>query len=240
MHFCLNCYQEASLRWQAHRSTGEWFVSILESLGGRHNDEILSKFISCDTSSVAEGLPVNEPWFTEEKERLNVFFNLLVELASARAWSQMPFVNVPPYNFAAVLHEDSTIAQQHMEHCRVSWHAILAAESASSPGRRVDVLNRDVKKAVTDRLRDISFQSFQVTREVMALCEECGWKANHPSLQKLAQRMFGGPCETKFSLEDLFAHLTSVAKLSNLTTPFNKCLCWTKAQLLLLNLCLKK
>lgn len=168
---------------------------------------------------------MNEGLFTEEKERLNGFFNLLVELASARAWSQMPFVNTPPYNLAAVLHEDSTIAQQHMEHCRVTWHSILAAESASSSQRRVEVLSRDVKKAVKDRLDDISFQSFQVTREIMTLCEQCEWKANHPKLQVLARRVFGGPCETKFSLEDLFAHLTSVAKLSSLTTPFNKCLC---------------
>ena len=200
-------------------------MPILESLGCLHNDDVLSKFISCDSSSYAEGLPVNEGWFTEEKERLNCFFNLLVELASARAWSQMPFVNTPPYSIAAVLHEDSTIAQQHMDHCRGIWHSILAAESASSPGRRMEVLNRDVKKAVKDRLDDISFQSFQVTREIMALCEECDWKANHPTLQVLAQRVFGGPCETKYGLEDLFAHLTSVAKLSNLTTPFNKCLC---------------
>ena len=90
------------------------------------------------------------------------------------------------------------------------------------PGCQAEGLSKPMKKAISDRLVDVSFQTFQITREVMALCEACQWNMEHEEIQKLAYRMFGGPCETKFSLEDLFAHLSSLSSMSSPATAMGK------------------
>ena len=216
--------KESSCRWQAHRSASEWFGSILQSVGTIHDAGILSKFISCDSSESLGEATVNddEPWLKEEQTRLRDYFTLLVELASARVWSQMVFATCPPYSVVAVLHDDHDTGQHVLNRCCNTWRAIVAAENAVKPGCQAEGLSKPMKKAISDRLVDVSFQTFQITREVMALCEACQWNMEHEEIQKLAYRMFGGPCETKFSLEDLFAHLVSVGKLASLATPMNK------------------
>ena len=188
-----------------------------------HDHEIISQFTSSDFSTVSgndDSDPTLEPWMQDEVDRVNNFFELLIELASARAWSQMLFVSCFPFGLAAVLHEDAKVADQMLAQHRISFQAILSAEKVvTTKTEKVTRLNRE---EVTKRLSDISFQNFQLCREVYGLCEQCGWSSQHPEIQQIARLLFGGPCETKYNLEDLFAHLVSVSKMSSLTTPMNK------------------
>ena len=193
-------------------------------MGTIHDADVLSKFISCDLSeSLGEATThETEPWFLEEKTRLKDYFTLLIELASARVWSQMVFATCPPYSFAGVLHENNGIGQHVLNRCCNTWRAIVAAEKAIRAGRQGEGLSKAIQKQVSERLRDASFQTFQITREVMAVCEACQWNLENEEIKTIGYRLFGGPCETKYGLEDLFAHLVSVGKLTSLATPMNK------------------
>lgn len=211
------------MQWQAHRSSGEWFDRVMKAVLQIHDHGIISQFTSSDFSTVSAKDDSDgrmEPWMQEEVDRINNFFELLIELASARAWSQMLFVSCFPFGLAAVLHEDAKVADQMLAQQRVAFQAILSAEDVvTTKNQKVSRMNTE---EVAKRLSDISFQNFQLCREVYGLCEQCGWASQHPEIQQIARLLFGGPCETKYNLEDLFAHLVSVSKMSNLTMPMNK------------------
>ena len=185
--------------------------------------DAISKFITLgDINDSGMTWKSTHPWVAEEKERLTDFWMLLVELASSRCWSQMVFVNVPPYSLAAVLHTDRQVGQQILTHQKLMWESILQAEALVY--QQNPKVSKAVMTEVNQRLLDISLHSFQIAREVFILCQQCNWDVGEEGIQTMAHRLFGGHCETKYTLEDLFAHLASVQKASHPTRPLNKCL----------------
>lgn len=134
----------------------------------------------------------------------------------------MVFVTCPPFNLASVLHSDRRTAQQLLDHAHAICAAILKAESGVY-GRTLE-LSKAVKNEVALRLRDVSFNSFQLVREVWMVCEGGNWRADDTEINHVANILFGGQCETKYSLEDLFAHLSTVQRQLHQTQPMNKLL----------------
>lgn len=188
-----------------------------------HDADAISKFITLgDINDSDMTSNPTDTWVLEEKERLGDFWTLLIELASSRCWSQMVFVNVPPYSLAAVLHTDRQVGQQLLTHQKVMWEAILQAEALVY--QQKPNVPKAVMTEVNQRLLDVSLNSFQIAREVCVLCQQCNWDVGEEGIQIMAHQLFGGHCETKYTLEDLFAHLASVQKASHPTRPLNKCL----------------
>ena len=74
---------------------------------------------------------------------------------------------------------------------------------------------RKLPKVMWTTRRGCGVQSLQLSR---------GWNANHEIIQEVALAMTGCPQNTKYDLEDGFAHLSSLSKLSNLSTAMNKSL----------------
>ena len=159
------------------------------------------------------------PWLADEKRRLTDFFTLLIELASARAWSQIQFATCQPNGLAACLNPNRAIGQQMIDWSKRIWKAVLAAESLVETNKLPNTVKKELKKIL---LYDVCWNQLQIARECYLICEKASWDANHPDIQRMAKQMFGGPANTKYTLEDLFAHLTSVGKLSSLATPMNK------------------
>ena len=193
-----------------------------------HDHAMIKQFTTGDFSTVSgdDIKPVDElePWMQDEVDRIKNFFELLIELASSRAWSQMMFVSCFPYGLAAVLHEDRKVADQMLSHQKAGFQAILRAEDVVINGHeKVTPIN---KAELVNRLSDISFQNFQLSRELYQFCEQCDWDSQHPELRQMMRLLFGGPCETKYNLEDLFAHLASASKMSSQATAMNKSLTW--------------
>ena len=161
-------------------------------------------------------------WLEQEQELLDEYFNLLIELASARSWSQIMFSTHWPHSFASVFHPNPRTAQQLLNHQRQIFQAILQAENVVYGRAGDNPLPLTTKKIVKTMLDGVAFNQLQLVREMYLVCERAGWDVNHADIKALAHRCFGAPFNTKYNLEDLFAHLSSVAKLSSLATPMNK------------------
>ena len=163
-------------------------------------------------------MEAQEPWLLEEAERLNNYTFLLVELASARAWSQIGFTNIMPFPFAAAHHDSPQVAEQLLRNVKEIWEAILQAERYVNDPEIPKGLREEVKK----RLSDICWNRMQLSREAFVTFAKGNWDPNEKNIKEFTMRMFGGPANTKYDLEDLFAHLVSVSKMSSQATAMGK------------------
>lgn len=212
------------MQWQARRSSGAWHETITKATASIHDASVLRRFICTDIDMHSEFDPdvlseETDPWLSEEKTRLQDYFTLLIELAAARAWSQIQFQVCQPNSMAACLHEDRAIAGQMLQWTKRTWKAILEAEQL--------VQGNELKKVTRDHVRKmldhhVCWHKLQVARESDILLEQESWNVDSPRLRDYCVSQFGAPANTKFTLEDLFAHLTSVGKLSSLATPMSK------------------
>lgn len=215
------------MQWQAKRVHGAWFNVVLDSLGKIHSQEVLRRInitVSHAPSHLETNLtcfePVDPPeWFSDEKERLNEAFLVASEIAADRSWNQMLFATCLPSTFAGILLDDALKAQRHLQFIHTVWDAVLKAEDM--------VLSADATKRsfMTDLLSDVAWNQMQICREIYVMGCQCQWQltfGNDDILRSLAMYMHGCPCKKKFDLEDAFAHLASVSKMTSLATPMNK------------------
>ena len=212
------------MNFQANRSAGAWYLYILESLGTLHSPDALQTFI---TVGVGGGDPAEndeEPaaWIQDETSRLEIFVRLLIELASARAWSQMMYTNCQPNSFVGILHPQQTLAKQLFTHQHGVWEGVLHAEKCLHDPDLSPKIGKDIKKELEKRLDDVCWHELQLAREIFIVCASCDWDISNHDVLQLARRIFGVPWNTKFDLEDLFAHLASVSKMTSLATAMGK------------------
>ena len=188
-----------------------------------HDEAALQRFnvtMSASAGTVGEDDSfATEAWFQEECDLVDTFWKLLVELASARCWSQVQFTTLQPSALAAVLCADKTAAQRALNQQRAIWGAVIEAEQAASADSNLPPGDR---AALVKLLQDLGWNRLQVAREAMIECTAAGWQASHPQIQAMAKAFFSGPAQTKTQLEDLFAHLASVSRASNLPVAMNK------------------
>ncbi len=213
--------QDSCLQWQSERAAGGWFDVITESLSTLHDENILRTFLTCDASGSSLALGENdnkEQWLIEESQSLQGYFDMIVELASARAWSQMLFTTCLPHAFVGAGHKSKQVATQLMKHQKRIWEAVLAAEQL--------LLQRDYPKKPKASLNalmiDLAWNQIHIAREIFVVCSKNNWSVDAREVKEFVQRLFGAPFNTKFDLEDLFAHLASLSKMTTLATPMGK------------------
>lgn len=123
----------------------------------------------------------------------------------------------------AALHPDHVAAQTHMTQHKKMWESVLAAEKfVQNPQNRAS--NKAVVRAVQERLDDIAWNELQLGRELYLECMRSGWDVTNESLRRATWTLFASPANTKYDLEDLFAHLSAVSKQSSKSTPMSKTL----------------
>ena len=199
---------------------------ILESLGTLHSPNALQTFITLGGGDQGPGEndldegPVQ--WIQDETSRLETYVRLLIELASSRAWSQMMYTNCQPNSFVGVLHPDQTLSKQLFTHQQGVWEGVLHAEKCLHDPDLSPKIGKDIKKELEKRLEDVCWQELQLAREIYIVCASCDWDPSNHDVIQLARRIFGVPWNTKFDLEDLFAHLASVSKMTSLATAMGK------------------
>ena len=76
-----------------------------------------------------------QEWFQKDMARLRSLWGLLVELASARSWSQSPHAVTQPNAFVAALHDNEDLATRHLELQRRTFSAVFKAESMANNPR---------------------------------------------------------------------------------------------------------
>lgn len=222
------------MQWQARRAHGAWFQVVLDSLGKIHDMRTLQRInitVNYEPSDSDYNLTLLEPvdppeWFSDEKQRLNDAFLVAIEIAADRSWNQMLFGTCLPSTFAGVLLDDDSVkVQRHLKFIHTVWDAVLKAEALV-----VTTANKSIRDFMKSLLSDLAWNQMQICRELYVLCCQCQWSMDGTSpsgdhIRTLAMYLHGSPCNTKFDLEDLFAHLVSVGKLTTLATAMNKLLC---------------
>ncbi|CAE7226220.1 unnamed protein product [Symbiodinium sp. CCMP2592] len=221
--------QALTIEFQASRAKGSWFSTVVNTLHLIHEPQALQRINITPATAAAiledDDCLATEPWFLDECELVAKFWKLLVELSAARCWSQIQFTTLQPGALAVVLSQDHgpfSTAQRLLDRQQDVWTAVLRAEQAVTPDSKVPPA---VKAALTQILQDLGWNRLQVAREAMMECEAGNWKATDRRVQEQARCLFAGPAQTKWDLEDLFAHLVSVSRSANLPVAMNK---WTR------------
>ena len=163
----------------------------------------------------------SEQWFLDECKKLEKYWRVLVEIGSARSWSQIQFHVCQPNSLAVVLLNDRSAAQAGLDVIREVRDAVLAAERAAAADSGTPPADRE---AISALLQDLAWNRLQTARESWLVCEEGQWRADDPDIQLQAEHLFSGEANTKWSLEDLFSHLATIARSTNLPTAMNKTL----------------
>ncbi|CAE7228362.1 unnamed protein product, partial [Symbiodinium microadriaticum] len=161
----------------------------------------------------------SEQWFLDECKKLEKYWRVLVEIGSARSWSQIQFHVCQPNSLAVVLLNDRSAAQAGLDVIREVRDAVLAAERAAAADSGTPPADRE---AISALLQDLAWNRLQTARESWLVCEEGQWRADDPDIQLQAEHLFSGEANTKWSLEDLFSHLATIARSTNLPTAMNK------------------
>ena len=210
------------MEFQAKRAAGEWFTTIKKTLKLIHDPAALRRF----HVTISPGAPVlqEDPetselrWYSEEARKLQEFWTLLVELAAARAWSQCQYAHCLPNAFAVALHPNTLVADRSLREQRRTWLAVLQAERLVANGG----LEAGDQQLVKQLLVDIAWNRLQVAREIYLVGSEAGWSSQNPEVREQARLLCSGPANTKYGCEDVFAHLVSVGRASNMTVAMNK------------------
>ena len=217
------------MQFQANRASGgAWFTTVRTTLQRLHDRQALESFGVTVSMSAPPLLPqdpdASEQWFLGECKMIEKYWRVLIEISSARSWSQIQFSTCQPNSLAVVLLEDRSAAQAGLDVIKEVWDAVLAAERAAASDSKTPPADR---AAISGLLLDVAWNRLQTARESWLVCEQGKWLASDASIRLQAEHLFSGPANTKWDLEDLFAHLASIARSSNLPTAMNKPLACT-------------
>ena len=144
-------------RWAARRAAGESPV-VTETFQLLHDPDVFER-LGMFRGTQADVLP-EEPWVQEEMALCDMLFNMIVEVAAARAWSQAMFRVMLPQLCAGLLHENQETAQRLCNFMRQVSEAVLEAENV--------VGNRTLAAC----LSDMAWHKTQAARELMKMGQE--------------------------------------------------------------------
>ncbi|CAE7660841.1 unnamed protein product [Symbiodinium sp. KB8] len=222
--------QDASLTWAADRSTGHgWYRCVLDTLALIHDPVTLA---ACEVTA-APG-PVRLPdssfleaqeWFRDEQKNLDELWLYLLEVASKRAWGQIQHAALFPQLVAGALSDDKRAAAAAMSAGERLWDAILRAEDMQFHGAGIEGISAAARVSLGRIMSDLAFNRQSFARECAVVCRQAQWQHDYKDVQDLARSLYAKPLNTKFDLEDCFAHLSSVHQLTSKASPFNK---WTR------------
>ena len=161
------------------------------------------------------GVPGAAGYDSEQKAglaRLEQLFSYLVELCSARCWSQIQFAMLCPQFLAIVHHDSLQVRGQGLNRARQIWDAVLAAEQIVFETPKSPTVSKATRVLVTQCLTDCAWNVLQVARESCSVCRKAKWSYQDRELRLLTERLFARPSTTKFFLEDCFNHCGDVAR----------------------------
>ncbi|CAE7240238.1 unnamed protein product, partial [Symbiodinium sp. CCMP2456] len=149
-----------------------------------------------------------ESWVQEETAFLETTWKVLLEISSARCWSQAMYSTCMPFALSAVFGPSDTHGPA-MDFIRkldaglADAHRLLATEPGSVAAT-----------AVTALLKDLWWHRTQLALEGIQTCRNSGFSARCAELRSFVFCCFGGPANTKHTCEDVFSHLHNVVQRS--------------------------
>ncbi|CAE7359418.1 unnamed protein product, partial [Symbiodinium sp. KB8] len=199
--------QASQLKWTAARCSGSWYKTVLRTLVMIHDAAALADMglSAWHSAAPASG---EESWVQEETAFLETAWKVLVEISSARCWSQAMYSTCMPFAMSAVFGPSNTHGPA-MEFIRnldaglAEAHRLLAREPGSATG-----------VAVTALLKDLWWHTTQLALEGIQTCRDARFSASCSELRSFVFCCFAGPSNTKFTCEDVFAHMAHVTQRS--------------------------
>ena len=159
--------QEHMARWAAQRAARGWRQCISETLQLLHDENFFKRLgLMRYPGKVLGEEQREEAWVKEELHWAELAYNLCVDIAAARAWSQVMFSTLLPQVLAILLHDSAQAKQGGLAFMRRVATTILEAEKKTHiPG---------IRKC----LNDIAFHKTQLVRELFQLGIDPGQKTN--------------------------------------------------------------
>ena len=143
----------------------------------------------------------------EEEITLERFYSYVLELASARSWSQSLYSTCLPNFFAGIFHEKQALRDTCMTRVKELWKCVLEAEAFVRNPRE----DAAVRQAVAGILADMAWNRLQISRELLAVIRQGQYDTSDYETRRLAFLLFGTHANTKFCLEDKFGHLADLS-----------------------------
>ena len=220
--------EESTLRWAAARACGAWFQPVRASLCLIHNMDNLEKLGLSMPDSLPRGvdqLVDNElPWLADQRSTLKKFHEYTMQLSSFRAWSQVQFSTLVPQLLAGVHHVDRAQRISALGKLRTTWDAVLAAEAVVYRHAGHEDTPVTLHKMLSKLLDDVAWHRLQLSREIYSVAAAGNWSVDDQQLRLLSFLLWARPVQTKFVLEDIFAHLGDVAARHNKNQTMQRCL----------------
>ncbi|CAE7909655.1 unnamed protein product, partial [Symbiodinium necroappetens] len=163
--------QESALEFQTRRATGSWYKTVMKTLNLIHDPRALRRFgttISPSAPVVTDDDPrAATQWFCSERRKLDDFWSLLTEIASARVWSQIQFATCVPNTLVAALHANSAVANESLQEQRRTWAAVLHTEKLLANQK----LEPGIHESLLNLMNDMAWNRLQVARETFLVCQ---------------------------------------------------------------------
>ncbi len=114
-----------------------------------------------------------------------------------------------PNVLALMFHENTAARTRGMTLIRTLYTAVVKAEALlkAAPANQLTGLRK--------LMSDMSWQDLQLVREAFAVCRDGNWDYDDAETRNLAYALYGGPANTKFTLEEVFNHLKDITIRSN-------------------------
>ena len=201
--------QTGALSFAASQASGSWAKVLHEMTCKLADDAVLQRLAIVPALAFAAE-PMHENEDQARSARRAVY--LLVELLSQRAWSMSMHTETFPDSYAALFHEDASVADASLARIREVWSCILALErllvvSSSAPGGGENPQPRITKQRrskLQSLLRDVAYHNMVVNREFLAELEESDWSRSDENIMYLGWSLFARPSNTKAYNEDVF------------------------------------
>ena len=183
---------------------------MVETVDSLHDGRVCHLLgVATEKTRTAPDIYLQQEWVQEQLGLLKQYALFVLELACERTWAQAPFIMMLPHLMASVLHEDDQKAQEGLHRVRDIWAAVRLAESIAL-GQ--EAAAADVKRGVQQLLTDVGWHKTQLAREVEGLGAQGRWQSTDEQTRHFAWSIWGSPATTKFHLEDMFSHTSSVTK----------------------------
>ena len=186
-----------------------------------HDSENLRKLTVTLPTPDMHAVDASEDFVARDKDLLQKLFRFSYELASIRCWSQMQFAVQIPHLLAMVHHENHDLRWEAMERADTTWQAFLLAERLVHVDKDPQALR---KGGLQDCLKEAAWHQLQLARESYCICRNAHWDPRDAELRLFSWLMYGRPANTKFMLEDVFAHLADISRRHAKNETMQRCL----------------
>ena len=194
---------QAMLRFQALRSYGAWYQTVHRLLDLFEDARVLQSLDMRSHMPDQEPSSSADPSMKQDAQTAQSLYDLVVQLASARCWSQLHYTLCVPHCFVQVFlpHPD------HMQDVQAFLQKVGVKLGKVEEARKRIAGRGPEAKLIEELVTDLATLDWVVVRELLIDSAQTGYDPRNPRLREVVFSIFAGSAETKSLCENAFAHL---------------------------------